>query len=266
MLEVSELNIYPIKSFNAVAVNAMQMDSLGAKYDRRYMLVDGAGAFISQRRFSHLCLADISDDGDSWLVSLPNLGAKNLAKIGSTDSLMKVQIWSDKLSVFDQGDSWAFWFSQFLGEAVRLVYIDETVQRLIDRDFTQHARLCSFVDGFPLLVCQQSSLVAINERLKKAVTMQRFRANIVISGGCSFAEDDWQCLSISEQVLDIVKPCSRCVIPTINPNTGQKEKELWQVLSKLRKAADGNVYFGQNAIHGNIQSIHLGDEVAVLKP
>jgi uncharacterized protein len=117
----------------------------------------------------------------------------------------------------------------------------------------------SFADGFPLLLTNESSLAVLNEKLKNPVDMLRFRPNIVVRGAAAFAENAWKTLHARDIELHVVKPCSRCVIPTINPQTAQKEPAVWKALDLLCKGDDGKVYFGQNVIHQSTGVLTVGD-------
>lgn len=260
---ISALFIYPIKSMAGISLSSMAFDALGAEYDRRYMLVDKSGQFISQRKYSQLALASITYEIDCWGVSIPQYGEKQLPKKGELQNEVAVQVWGDNFKAFDQGDIWAQWFSHWLGEEVRLVFIAEEKRRRIDVNYCEEERYVGFADGFPLLLCNEASLQALNTELEKTITIDRFRPNIVVSAKTmkAYEEDSWKTLAAENNAFDIVKPCSRCVIPTINIKTGETEKAVWQALSNKRKFDDGQVYFGQNIIHRSINSIAVGEEV-----
>jgi hypothetical protein len=260
---ISELWIYPIKSCKGIKLETLQLDALGAFNDRRYMLVDDKGAFITQRQFASLVLIDITVHSQGWLVILPNGISKVLPIDGLTHKKINVEVWGDHFFAFDQGDEWAKFFSVFLNKSVRLVYVNIHTQRVINRQYSQVKRQVSFADGFPLLVTNTASLEFLNQHLKVPISMQRFRPNIVIAGALAFAEMQWRIMSIGDTTLTLVKPCSRCVIPTINPINAKKEKTLWAVLEQFCKADDGAVYFGQNAIHSHSSTLMINQTVDV---
>ncbi len=262
---ISQLFVYPIKSFPGLSVSSLTLDSLGAINDRRYMLVDESGKFVSQRQHANLALVSLEQHVDGWQVKFPESEPRILPVEGQIEQLINVTIWSDSCEVYDQGDDWAEWFSAALGKPVRLVYTPKDIQRRIDPDYCSQDRHVSFTDGYPLLVTSVSSLQEINSHLDISITMQRFRPNVVVSGSNAFAEDNWQYLKSSDNELALVKPCSRCVIPTINLETAQKEKVVWQTLQKLRQAEDGKIYFGQNAIHQHEGVLHVGNRLEIIE-
>lgn len=260
---ISQLYIHPIKSFPGLSVNSLTLDSLGAINDRRYMLVDENGKFITQRQYASLALIELKQHDQGWQIRFPECEPKLLPFAGTIHSERQVTIWNDSCKAFDQGDEWAAWFSDKLDKPVRLVYTPENINRRVDPDYCPENRHVSFTDGFPLLVTSESSLEAINEELKQPITMQRFRPNIVITGADAFAEDNWYALKSENNEFQLVKPCSRCVIPTINLQTAGKEKAVWQALQQLRQADDGKIYFGQNAIHQHEGELHVGDQLLI---
>ena len=266
---ISQLFIYPIKSFPGLSVTSLPLDKLGAIDDRRYMLVDENGKFVSQRQHANLALTKLEQHADGWLVSFPESTKQTTSRLllreGIKDRLVSVTIWNDTCQAFDQGDEWADWFSEGLGKLVRLIYTPKEIKRRIDSDYCSQDRHVSFTDGYPLLVTTESSLEEINQHLDIPIAMQRFRPNIVVKGSEAFAEDNWKSIKSAENELALVKPCSRCVIPTINLQTAKKEKVVWQTLQKLRQAEDGKIYFGQNAIHQHDGRLHVGDVLEVVE-
>lgn len=267
---ISQLYIYPVKSLPGLAVSKLPLDRLGAVDDRRYMLVDEAGKFVSQRQHANLALVNMQEHAEGWLIAFPNGESRVLKREGDMDVPVEVTIWNDTCPAFDQGDKWAEWFSAGLGKSIRLVYTPKEISRRIDPDYCIQDRYVSFVDGYPLMITSESSLAKINQHLEQPITMQRFRPSIVVKGSEAFAEDDWQLLVLSNNKLpnnelSLVKPCARCVIPTINLETAQKEKVVWQILQKLRQAENGKIYFGQNTIHQYEGVLHIGEELSVVR-
>lgn len=246
---ISELMIYPLKSLPGIAVMQMPLDLLGAEHDRRYMLVDQSGRFVSQRQYAQMALAQLGDAGDAWHIRLDGGGERLLPKEGRQQQVVPVNIWDDQVAAYDQGDDWADWFSRWLGAQVRLVYMPPQPLRPVDADYAKTPAYVGFADGFPLLLLGEASLQYLNSFLPFNLVMERFRPNIVVSGSKPFAEDGWRKLRAGDVGLDVVKPCSRCVIPTIDPQTAQKQREVWQMLQQQRRGEDGKIYVGQNVLH-----------------
>lgn len=262
---ISGLYIYPIKSCAGIAVDSLHLDAMGATHDRRYMLVDEQGVFVTQRQQAALVHIGVAVHEQGWMITLPDIGEKVLPFQGVSQQPTPVKVWSDTFVAYDQGDEWAALFSCFLGKPVRLVYTGLQTERQIDAAYCETARPVSFADGFPLLLANESSLRVLQEylmgKLESPLVMMRFRPNIVVKGAGAWAENQWKQLHINVLVLSLVKPCSRCVIPTINLQSANKEPVIWKALETFCKADDGKVYFGQNLIHQSNGILRIGDEV-----
>ncbi|CAA0106644.1 putative protein YcbX [BD1-7 clade bacterium] len=264
-VQIDSLVIYPLKSLAGVACESMEFDALGARHDRRYMLVDASGKFVSQRTCPIMALASVADAGESWCIKTPDNNKLLLPKAGHCSKPVPVNVWSDTFSAWEQPKELSIWFSEWLGLPVRLVYIGAAAQRPVDPDYAPAPCHVGFADGFPLLLTHTTSLKALNLELPFTIGMERFRPNIVVSGGDAWAEDHWRRLNTADgsQSLLSVKPCSRCAIPTIDPATAERQKVVWQVLKKLRTGSDGQVYFGHNLLHLSDHPLQVGQTLSV---
>lgn len=259
---VTELNIYPVKSMRGIALPVMPITAMGPQWDRRWMLVDKAGGFISQREEPRLCLLDTVLGQEQLTVSAPSYSSVSVDTTARGEA-REVEVWGDKVAAIDCGDSAAHWFSRFLKRDCRLVYMPATTTRQVDAAYSRVGDSVSFADGFPLLLISEASLDELNRRLEIPVTMAHFRPNIVVSGCEPFAEDRWQKVQLGAVEFDLVKPCSRCVIPSINPATAIKNSQVLRELAAFRRW-QGKVYFGQNLIHRGLGKIALGESLKVL--
>lgn len=261
MVTVSELTIYPVKSCAGVSVNSFMLDRFGPENDRRWLVVDKAGVQITQRELPVMAMIQpsISASGlrltyrDRQIdVCTPHEGAPRA-----------VQVWADRVQAFDAGDAASEFFSHVLQLPARLMWMPETAERQVDPHYAQHGETVSFADGFPLLLISQASLDDLNTRLEKPVPMNRFRPNIVVKGCTAFAEDSWSTLSGNELELQVSKPCSRCVMPSINQTTAEKNSRILRVLASYRRGADGRTYFGQNLLYPTSGLVRVGDTFTV---
>ena len=157
----------------------------------------------------------------------------------------------------------AAWLSDRLGSACRLFYMPEDSVRLVDGLYAHNGETVSFADGFPILLISRASLDDLNGRLPSPVPMNRFRPNLVISGCAPFAEDDWKRIRIGDMVFDVAKPCSRCAIPSIVQETGERDPHINRALASYRRF-DGKIYFGQNLLYQQPGRLQSGDQVEVL--
>ena len=263
MIRLTGLHLYPIKSTRGLAVTSWPVDSFGLGRDRRYMVVDAAGRFITQRRrpeMTHI-QAKLTDVGLTLQApDLPDLAVTHPA--GETTG--PVEIWGEAVPGHDAGDMAADWLSTWLGEPCRLVYMANETHRGVDTDFAPDSARVSFADGFSFLLISEESLADLNERLDTPVPMARFRPNLVVTGEGAFAEDTWRKIRIGPITFDVVKPCARCSMTTVDPLTGRKGKEPLRTLATFRKR-DGEVMFGQNLVHYGTGPLSVGDAVEVLE-
>ncbi len=260
---VSELAIYPIKSCRGISEQETQIGAFGLKNDRRWMVVDEQGIMLTQRKISKMCLiqpALVSDGVILKILSMHEL----YVKTPSNTKKIKVKVWADECTAFDAGDSAAKWLSDFLEIKCRLVYFPDDEFRQVDLNFSHVGDKTAFSDGFPLLLISQESLDDLNTRIAtNVISMDRFRPNIVVKGASAFAEDEWKKIKIGDTTLRIVKPCSRCVIPSINIETAEREKEPLKTLVSYRKR-DNKIYFGQNVIANSVGNIKVGMSVELI--
>lgn len=255
MIKVSELYIHPLKSAAAISVNKARIDAFGFENDRRWMLVDEKGIFLSQRQLPNMCLIKTVVTGTGISLSVPDAKELNITNV--TIEQRKVNIWGDICNSYDCGDEAANYLSDFLRTKCRLVCIPEDEKRQVDLEYAKKGELTGFSDGFPLLIISQASLDDLNSKLTMPVSMTRFRPNIVVSGVDAFAEDSWVNIEIAGINLRIVKPCSRCAIPSVDPLTAERSPEVIKVLRQYRMR-ESKVFFGQNVIADSLGMLEVG--------
>lgn len=264
-MHVSELWVYPIKSCRGIAVDALELDDRGARGDRRWMLVDAESKFISQRTAPRLALVDVARGDSSVVVSAP--GMPPLA-IGTGEAAVASEcvIWKDTVTLEPAARAAHEWFSELLDEECRLMYMPDRSERLVNPKYSPEPRLVSLADGYPLMLIGQGSLDLLNEKLtaqgEQPVPMKRFRPNIVVTSSEPHAEDTWRQIRLGEINCSVVKPCERCAIPTIDIETGIAGKEPSRTLARYRKFGS-NIWFGQNLIHEQPGTLHVGDAASV---
>ena len=265
MPALSNVFIYPVKSLRGHAVMGSQVERMGLEYDRRLMVVDPQGMFLTQRQHARMALVNPVLDANVLSLSAP--GMDNLSfEVRQLGQRMDVEIWSSRgVGAFDQGDLAAEWLTDFLKMPARLVRIDEDRPRKINPEYAIQADdQVGFADGFPILIISQESLDDLNSRLEKSVPMNRFRPNIVISGTTPFAEDGWKRIRIDQVEMGLVKPCARCNVPTIDQDTAESGKEPNATLARYRKFG-GKVMFGVNVIPITTGMIKVGASVEILE-
>ena len=239
----------------------------GLPWDRRWMLVDDEGKFITARQHPTLAVVETHFDGDVLQVSVDDRQPLQLPLQPPGSEKIKVTVWRDQCEALLAGEEADTWFSECLGISCRLVQMTDDLVRGVDPDFGQPGDQVSFADGFPLLLLSEASLEDLNSRMDESVSMRRFRPNLVVDGEQPYAEDNWQRLRVGEVEFAGVKNCSRCVFTTVDPDTGIKhpDKEPLRTLSSYRRRPEGGVIFGQNLIPRSGGMIRIGDAVEILE-
>lgn len=266
ILEVSRLFIYPIKSLGGIELQSSELKPTGFRYDRRWMLVNEEGGFLSQREESRMALLGVSLSEKSLQVfSRENPDSRIVVPFMDRNELVNhprisVTIWHDQCTVPVYPDSIGEWFSEILGQSCRLVYMDDSVQRRVDGNYARNLEITSFSDAFPILMIGQASLDDLNQKLAVPIPINRFRPNLVFTGGTPFLEDEMSTFTIRDQVYKAVKPCARCVIPTIDQATGLKGDEPTRTLATYR-LRDKKIVFGQNVLGPSEGLIAVGDRI-----
>jgi len=261
-LVVSELAIYPVKSLGQVRVETLAFDELGPVGDRRWMVVDQEGRFVTQRQLARMCLIQPTFIPGGLRLEAPGMAPIEVRAAGQPRR--PVTVWNDHCEGIDAGDAVADWLGGFLDQPLRLVQFPEHQMRQVDPAWARPGDRTAFSDGFPLLLISQASLDDLNRRLATPLSMRRFRPNLVIAGSEPHAEDGWRRLRIGDLTLRVVKPCSRCVIPSIDPDTAEKGDEPLRTLATYRRR-DGKICFGQNVIVDGRGELAIGMPVEVLE-
>jgi len=262
---LSELHIYPIKSLGGISLQEAEIVGTGLKYDRKWMLIDEKGTFVTQRKYFELALLQVSIDNLKLRVSHKKDPARQISFSleENTGLRIPVSIWDDESTGLEVSKEVNAWFSDFMQMNLRLVQMPADARRLVDPRYADQNEIVSFADGYPCLLISQASLDGLNEKLEAAVKMDRFRPNFVFTGGDAHVEDTFAKFSLGEVQFSAVKPCARCVLTTIDQQTGEKGQEPLKTLSGYR-TINKKVMFGQNLIHQGSGSIRVGDEIRVL--
>lgn len=255
---ISALYLHPIKSCAGIAVREALLIETGLEFDRAWMVVDAQGRFLTQRELPRMALIVPTLKHTELVLRAPGMLALHLA-LDAVEAPTRVTVWKDEVAAYDMGDLAAQWFSDFLGQTCRLARFDPEQKRLSNKQWTGEIDAeNAFSDGYPVLVTSDASLADLNERLAKRgaapVAMNRFRPNLVLSGLDAYGEDHLDEIRFDtpegEVVLKLVKPCSRCTIPSVDPATGVQGHEPSDTLATYRADArlDGAITFAMNAV------------------
>ncbi|MCW8988344.1 MAG: MOSC domain-containing protein [Gammaproteobacteria bacterium] len=262
-ISVSRLSIYPVKSCRGISQYSSYVEEFGLKNDRRWMVVDEHGVMLTQRKIARMCLIQPELNATGLTLAAESM-LQLQVDVPLATQTYTVKVWKDECLAYDAGDEAAHWLSQFLSTKCRLVYFPADEFRQVDLDYARVGDKTAFSDGFPLLLISQASLDDLNQRLVIPVPMSRFRPNLVVAGCEAYAEDSWKKIQIGSITCRIVKPCSRCVIPSINIETAEREEEPTKTLISYRKR-DNKIYFGQNVIAEMNGQIDVGMPVTIIE-
>lgn len=263
-LKVSEINIYPVKSCAGLSFDSAQVVDTGFEHDRQWMVVDSAGKFITQRQYPKMSLIKTTLIDNGVRFEAPNLKTIDVP-ISFDGKKIETDVWGNPCVGVDQGDEVSKWLSSFIGLECHLIIMSPDFKRGVSEKYkTRGDEIVGFADGFPFLLISEESLNELNSKLNEKIPMNRFRPNIVVSGGKSFQEDEWKKIKIGEVVFRVAKPCARCEITTVNQATGEKGVEPLETLGSYRTKPKG-IMFGQNLIAENNGTIHIGDIVEVIE-
>ena len=259
---VTNLFIYPIKSLGGIAVSVAKVTTRGLEFDRRFMLVDEDNQFLSQRTFPRMAQLRTSIQNNMLTVHDLLDPAYNIQipLRPETGDPLRVKIWDDVCDAWAMPDEMNRWFSAALGRHVKLVYMPDESLRPVDPEYALQDDITSFSDAYPILLIGQASLDDLNSRLETPVPMERFRPNIVFSGGQPYAEDDMKAFSIGGVPMNGVKLCARCVLTTVDQQTAVAGKEPLRTLSQYR-TMNNKVMFGQNVLVRGSGVIRLNSEI-----
>jgi len=269
-VSIAQLYVHPVKSCARIGQDRALITETGLEWDRQWMVVDEQGDFISQRDQPKLALVRPTLRASDLVLRGPGMLALHLA-LDAIERETTVQVWNDRVRAGDMGDLAAQWFSDFLGQRVRLARFDPDVQRVSDPKWTRGTRaLAAFADAFALLVVSSASMTELNRRLATRgappVQSDRFRPNLVLDGLDSHGEDWIDCIEFDTAegpiVLRVVKPCARCSIPDVDPQRGELDHAVSAELASYRADArlNGQITFGMNAVveQGLDRWLHAG--------
>ncbi|NKN37952.1 MOSC domain-containing protein [Agrobacterium sp. a22-2] len=270
-MQVSELHIYPLKSARGIALTSSDVDAHGLVGDRRMMVVDPSGHFVTQRELPALATLTVTpgagkvqlllDDGRSVTTPLPD-----------PDRRMDVAVWKSIVSAAVADDATNAALSDWLGRDLKLVHFDERARRIANPEWAGPDTPVTFADGYQVLITTTGSLNGLNADMQAhgeaPVGMDRFRPNIVIDCDEPWADDRWLAIEINGIRFDLVKPCARCIMTTQDQRTGSRDiASPMPAMGRLRMSADRRVpgpLFGWNATPRDHGAVAVGDTVTVI--
>jgi uncharacterized protein YcbX len=265
-MQVAGLNVFPLKSARGIAVDAVEIEARGPAGDRRWMIVDAHGRLVTQRELPQLARLAAAPTGAGLRLGFDG-ETLEVARPGAGEPRISATVWRDTLPLPEAAPA-AAWLSRLFGTSLRLVHQPEDAVRPVNAEWGAAGDEVSLADGFPLLVATTASLAAVERAVGAPLEMRRFRPNLVIEGAEPWEEDFWATIRAGAVELDLVKPCARCTVPTVDPERGVfAGDEPLDALRRIRLSADRRVpgvLFGWNAVPRRLGAIRLGDPVEVV--
>ena len=269
-MKLSSIHIYPVKSLGGFSANEWKLEARGLEHDRRWMLVDESGFFLTQRTLPELCLLEaIVQDAHLFIRDRRKRQEDLMLPVAAPagEKLRDVQVWNDIVpALLVEPERVSAWFSGILGRNLYVAYMPDHSERPVDAQYAQPGDIVSFADGYPVLLTLKASLEDLNQRLAEPVGMERFRPNLVVEGGMPWEEDSWRSVAVGEAHFRTPKPCARCKVITIDPTNAEVGVEPMRTLSAFHKQGNKTL-FGMNACW-EIQSgdtVRVGDSITLLK-
>lgn len=261
---LEQIWVYPVKSLPGIRMMSAEVDERGFKWDRHWMLVDENGIFVSQRSQPQMALIRV----EFYEEGIRLIAGSQRLQLGFDEHdgvQITVQVWQDRVDANHVSDHADQWLSNVLQTQVRLVSFADDVKRPLDKKYAQEDDQTGFSDGFPFLLLGQASIEDLNQRIQNAaMDVKRFRPNLLIAQSEAYEEDSWQRVKIGQLTFRVVKPCSRCKITTLDPQTGEAGAEPLKTLASYRRKGN-QVYFGENLVHDSIGTLSEGDSLLVLE-
>ncbi|SNC67228.1 hypothetical protein SAMN06265337_1880 [Hymenobacter gelipurpurascens] len=266
-LVLSDLYIYPVKSLGGIRLTEAHISTRGLRHDRRWLIVNERNQFMTQRQTAAMAHLKVEPAFNGFLLrhnQRPDLLPLFVPFEATPEKTLFVTIWDDMVFAWRACPDCDEWLSDALGQPCKLVYMSDMVRRDVEPELNPGNKLVSFADGYPYLLVGKNSLAELNTRLVEPVGMERFRPNLVFSGGEAFEEDTWHEFRIGDAAFRAVRACGRCIFTTIDQKTAQKHplKEPLRTLASYR-THDGSIMFGQNVTGPASGLLRLGDTVSV---
>lgn len=266
-LRLAAITLFAVKSLRGRSCGSVAVEPWGLAGDRRYLVVDPNGRFLTQRDCPALATLEAVPDRDALLLSGPGCPTLRVEAPDAAAEQVAVTVWRDTLMAQTAGGRADAWLAAALGRPCRLVHMATPAEaRPVNPAFGRPEDRVSFADGFPVLLASSASLADLNTRLAEPVGMERFRANLVVDGATPWAEDGWRKLRVGPVLFEVATPCTRCVVVTTDQRTGTRHPgfEPIRTLQGFRRDPEGQVMFGQNLVPRSGGCVTVGDAVEVL--
>ncbi|HEX8143756.1 MAG TPA: MOSC domain-containing protein [Pyrinomonadaceae bacterium] len=262
---LSAIYVYPVKSLKGISLEEARVEERGLQYDRRWMIVDDEGNFITQREHPRMATISVQVEAEGLRTSAAGMEDLLIPFKQDDSPQVSVRVWRSICRAWEADGRVNEWFSRFLQARCRLVYMPDDERREVNPDYAVNGNVVSFADGYPFKLIGEKTLDDLNGRLEEKLPLNRFRPNFLLSGSEAFSEDDWKRIRIGDTLFHVVKPCERCQITTIDQERGARAgHEPLKTLATYR-AVDNKVLFGQYLIADKEgDRLRVGDSVEII--
>jgi uncharacterized protein len=270
-MHLTQINIFPVKSLDGYSPDSAIVEKRGLQYDRRWLISEPDGTFMTQRTNAKMALLKATIEGD-FLVISEKQNPQNLVKIGlNTEGAdVATTVWDDTILASRTTTEADEFLSNFLGKSCFLSKMNAKNDRRVDEAYNLGDDIVSFADGYPFLIIGENSMRDLNERLNVPLSIRRFRTNFIFSGGAPFVEDSFKNFKIGDVDFIGVKPCARCVLTTRDPDSGVKGREPLATLQTYRSHGT-KILFGQNVVFdakkwtgAALPTVKIGDAITLI--
>ena len=265
-LVVDSLHVYPLKGAAGFSPQSWPVDERGLRHDRRFMVVDADGVFISQRTYPRMALIRGEIAGDGLRISTAG-GMIDVPFPLTNAPTLRATVWDDCFDVRIADPNASRMLSEVLHAPAQVVWMPDDCERLTSIKRGEPRRHVSFADAAPLLLTTTAALEELNTRLQRsgssAIPMDRFRPNVVVRGATAGADDHWRTLRIGNAAFRVSNACKRCKVITIDQSTGEFAGNDPLTTLATYRAEGPSVTFGQHLMAEASGSISVGDAVAI---
>lgn len=263
MLKLSQLFVHPVKSMRGLQLSHAQVTESGLAFDRIFMLTNTDGTFITARQYPQLVCFTPALINNGIVITAPDARSQTVLFSDFSVNQQPTEVWGNYFNAHLAPDSINQWLSAYLNHQVQLRWVGPQLSRRV-KHYPENP--LSFADGYPFLLINDASFDDLKQRCTADIRLEQFRPNLVINGAAAFDEDQWQLVRIGEVVFELVKPCSRCVLTTVNIDNGRKHPlaEPLNTLQQYRTGQNGAIDFGYHLIARNTGVVRIGDSLEVL--
>lgn len=245
LASVERINVTPVKGLALSNPAAIELTRAGAKDDRRFLLVSEDGRLVNGKRIGGgLGLARAEwDAADGVLaLTLPD-GSVVRDEIRRGDPTV-TDVYDRLVSGTVVTGPFAEALSDLAGMRVRLIECQEGSWA---------------TDSRPATIVSRASLDAFGG------DGRRFRMLFEVDEVEAFAEDAWRGLQlrVGEATLHVEGPTPRCALPSYDPDTAERDRDVLRELLAARGPIDGQPCLGVFAEVLEPGVVRVGDTIEI---